>query len=1049
MNASLQNSWLTQIRGLTRFVLALLPLLAFTKLAVAVDPRTSIAQYGRTTWRLEDGLLNSAPLALAQGSDGYIWIGTETGLLRFDGIHFQQWTPPGWGAIAGHQINALYTAHDGTLWIGTPTNLASWKNGVLSVVSSPKPLYVNQIDEDRNQQIWFTVSRRPDASLCRVSGTQAKCFGKRDGIPLMVGQRLIANPDGTFTLGSSGTLIVWSPLKGLVSSHTFVGLPVGSAGLSSVERQHDGSLIVGFDTAGPTLGLQRLVGDEQTLFSLPALDTRDLKVQTLYSDSKGSFWIGTRGDGLYKVYNGTVSHMTRNLGLSGNSVRDIREDREGNVWVATDGGLDCLRDHKAISWSTDQGLPASYVRSILATRNGNVLVGIDDTVSVLRDGKVSALALPAEMPKGNIQGMLEDQGGRYWMGVGSELVILDHNRLKVVKRPNGDPTGQVFSLALAQDGSVWAVVYNRSLPRQLLHVQNDEVIDAIGDNRMFLRVASDHKEGAWITGSTSLAHYVNGKLDWIPFDGTPAYQGPEKFSAQDDLLVSADGTVFRSSYSGIWVVKNRTVRLLASAAGLPCQDVSGLVLSQRQSLWMRTSCGLVEIDLAAINHWWADTNTRIAFRLIDTFDGARLSRSLFYPQMTLASDGHLWIGSESGVEVVNPDHLNYNSLPPPVHIEALIANHQEFQPTANLVIGPQVSDVELRYTALSLSVPQKVTFKYMLEGQQSSWQDPGTRRSAFYTHLKPGQYRFRVIASNNDGVWNEIGDSLAFEVKPAWYQTGWFKAAILVLTILIAWVAYRLRVNYIAAAMKARFDERLNERTRVARELHDTVLQTVQSSKMIADRALMPGADEIRMRTALEHLSSWLGRATTEGRSAVFALRASTLDYGELADSLHKQLQEACEGHTISAAFTVLGDPRPLHSAIREEIRSIVREAITNTCRHAGATEVALEIRYGTTLGVVVRDNGKGISANIAENGRRGHFGLQGMKERAARIGGNVSISSPRKGGTEISLVISGDTAFRHEPAGPLVRVMSFFGWHPSRWPLGNSADDSSEVGRV
>ena len=1032
MNANLHSSWVKRLSRQSIFILAFLSLLANTRSALAVDPRTPISQYGHTTWRLEDGLLNSAPLALAQGGDGYLWIGTETGLIRFDGVHFQQWTPPGWETIAGHQINVLYTARDGTLWIGTPTNLASWKNGTLNVVSSQKALYVNQIVEDRDQNIWFTVSRRADTSLCEVDGKQTRCFGRSDGIPLVIGQRLIANSDGSFTLGTDGTVINWSPAKGLISSHTFAGLPSGSTGVSALEHRADGSLAVGFDTAGSTLGLELLVQDKQAPFSLPGLDGASLKVQTLHVDRKGAFWIGTRGDGLYKVSEGTVSHISRNIGLSGNSVRNVLEDREGNVWVATDGGLDCFRDHKVISWSTDQGLPASYVRSILATREGSVLVGIDDAVSVLRDGKLSSLPLPSGMPKGNIQGMLEDQVGRYWMGVGNELVILDHNQFRVVKRPDGQPTGQVFSLALGQDGSVWAVVLYKFLPRQLIHIQDDKVDESLSDKRLFLRVASDHKDGVWITGTTSVAHSANGKIEWIPFNGTPGFQGPEKFSAQDDLLVSADGTVFRSSYSGVWVIKDHTVRLLAPGSGLPCQDVSGLVLSQKESLWMRTSCGLVEVDRAAINEWWSRKDDKIAYRLIDTFDGARLSRSLFFPQMALAPDCRIWIGNENGIEVVDPDHLNYNVLPPPVHVEALVANHQEFQPTAKLVIGPRVSDVELRYTALSLSVPQKVTFRYMLEGRQSTWQDPGTRRVAFYSDLKPGHYRFHVIASNNDGVWNTLGDTLDFDVKPAWFQTAWFKTTMIAAAFFIVWVAYRLRVNYVAAAMKAGFDERLNERTRVARDLHDTVLQTVQSGKMIADKALMPGTNEARMRTALEHLSSWLGRATTEGRSAVFALRATTMDHSELAESLHKQLTEACEGHNISAGFTVLGDPRHLHCVVRDEICSIVREAISNTCRHAEATRVSLELRYDATLRIAVRDNGIGISEEVLSQGKHGHFGLQGMKERATRIGGSISISTSRKGGTEVSLVIPGDIAFRQERSGPVARLLSFFGWNPS-----------------
>ena len=312
-------------------------------------------------------------------------------------------------------------------------------------------------------------------------------------------------------------------------------------------------------------------------------------------------------------------------------------------------------------------------------------------------------------------------------------------------------------------------------------------------------------------------------------------------------------------------------------------------------------------------------------------------------------------------------------------------------------------------------VPQKVRFRYKLEGRDSDWQDPGTRRQAFYNDLRPGMFTFRVLACNNDGIWNELGASLVFNVAPAWFQTTWFRVLWVTSALILLWGIYQLRVRSLAKAIGARFDERLDERTRMALELHDTFLQTVQGSKMVADDALDPASDQLRMRHALERLSLWLGQAVNEGRAALHALRVSTTERNHLAEFLDRTAREHSQRSTISVALTVIGDAKDLHPIVRDEIARIAEEAIRNACLHSKANQLSIELHYARDLTLSITDNGIGIDPDVVEMGKAGHFGLQGMRERSARIQAKITMKSTLNAGTEMILRVPGNVVYRYE----------------------------------
>lgn len=1006
--------------------------------AGALEPTTLITQYGHAVWRVRDGVLTAAPTAVAQTKDGYIWIGTETGLLRFDGNRFEQWAPAHWDEVRDHTVDDLLTASDGTLWIGTSSNLASWKDGKLTVAGPPGVEgWVNKIVEDRRHRIWVAMTRRLDRQpLCQALGTALRCYGPSDGLSLPFGLSLSLNSDGSLSVGSSDTVEKWSPERGKIVSakasgvSQFAGLKV----IAYIDAQSDGSALVGIRINGRGLGLQRLRGNSFTPYTAAGLDSSSLDVETLFTDRSGALWIGTSQSGLYRVVNGAAEHYTTKEGLSGDYVRAFYEDREGNMWVVTDGGLDCFHDLKVLSWSTAEGLPSGSVFSISAGKDGSVLVGVENSLSILRNGKVTSISGIPGMPAGYVNAVLEDNAGRYWAGIGNQLTIFDGHKFTAVLRPDGRPTGIITSLAQAPDGSIWAIGLPR--PMTLFHLRHGSITDVFEGGENGDVVASDGSTGAWSAIAGRLIHYASGHATSFQL-GTA--QGRARFGKVIAIVTSPDGAVWVSGRDGVWLFKDGRSHLLGASNGLPCENVTGLVFSKTQSLWMRADCGVIEVPDDSLNAWMADPSSAVRYRIIDPSDGASLSSAVFSPQMALAPDGRIWIANLTAIEVLDPDHIPMNRLPPPVHIEAILADRKRFSLTSGLQLPALTRDIEIQYTALSFVAPQKVRFRYMLDGRDTKWQDPGTRRAAFYQDLKPGHYRFHVVAANNDGVWNETGDSFDFYIKPAWFQTVWFRLLWITSVCLLLVALYRIRVRAIARAMSARFDERLDERTRMARELHDTFLQTVQGSKIVADDALASGTDQERMRRALEKLSFWLGQAVSEGRTALHALRVSTTEKNELAEFLERTLKEQCHDPNVSVATTVIGDARNLHPIVRDEVSLIAREAIHNACAHSKASQLRVELRYAEDLRLCIRDNGIGIDPDVLDAGKTGHFGLRGIRERSACIRAKLTISSSRIHGTDVTLKIPGDVAYLSGKRSRIARYAALVGKWLSKPGRGSS----------
>jgi signal transduction histidine kinase len=451
--------------------------------------------------------------------------------------------------------------------------------------------------------------------------------------------------------------------------------------------------------------------------------------------------------------------------------------------------------------------------------------------------------------------------------------------------------------------------------------------------------------------------------------------------------------------------------------------VQDLVHDEKGGLWLHLACGFVNISKRDVDAWSRDTTTRLDLKLYDALDGARAGRGNFEPAHARTANGQLWFANGSVLQMIDPENLAHNEVPPPVHIEQVRADDKIYDATNGLQLPPRIRSLAIDYTALSFVAPEKVRFRYMLEGQNRNWHEVINERQVQYTNLAPGTYRFRVMASNNSGVWNEAGDTLSFSIAPAYYQTRSFIAMVALGIAILLWAAYQLRIRQLAHQFNRTLEARVSERTRIARDLHDTLLQSLQGLLLRFHSALtlLPARpDEARQR--LERALDQAEAAITEGRNAVHGLRASATTTNDLANgiaAMGMQLtSEAAPGPVPLIDVAVDGTSRDLNPVVRDEAYQIAGEALRNAVKHAGARAVTVTIHYESRqLQLTIRDDGKGIDAETLRRHQvAGHFGLPGMRERAAVVKGRLEVRSAIGRGTEIELSVPAAIAYR--PSG-------------------------------
>ncbi len=987
------------------FAATSIPILLTIGPAAALDPNIRITQYGHTAWRLQDGAFDSAPNAITQTADGYLWIGTGSGLLRFDGVHFTSWVPPNGKTLANSAVYSLRGSSDGTLWIGTGAGLLSWKGDTLHDNIRGR---INSILEDHKGRIWATRSRVPDSSggLCQIVGERPGCVGGDDRMRLPYAGTVVEDQNGTLWIGSSNQLMEWK--EGSFEPYLRKELQPfeGEAGVESIAAAADGSVWVAIPIKG--IGLHRWIDGYVRKVALAEIATQ--YINTVFTDRDGVLWMGTTNAGIYRIYGSRVDHFRSEDGLSSNAVTAFYEDREGNIWVATTKGLDCFRDRRVITFSTSEGLSADIAMSVVATQDGKVWIGNRGALDALERGKVSSIPIAGR----RVTSLLEDHANRLWVGVDNTLAIYDHGTFQKVTRRDGNPLGIVEAMTEDREQNLWASV---TTGHRLFRIRNGRVQEEFTEGQIprSSRLATDPTGGVWLGFSNgNLGHYRNGVLKIIPI--------PSSGFAVAGLSVDPDGSVWAATRTGIIHWKNGESKPLGSRNGLPCDAFLSSIRDNQATLWIYSKCGLIGIPDSELNRWWQQPNTRIQFQFLDVFDGAMPGFTTFQPTASKSPDGRLWFVNDAVLQMVDPGALRGDrTIPPPVYIQGLRADRKNYAIGGPRSLPPRSRDIEIGYTALSFAIPQRVRFRYRLDERDSEWQDAGARREAFYSDLAPGQYHFHVTASNSYGVWNKQGASLSFSVAPAYYQTIWFRGLMGGAVLGMIAGLYRFRLYQVRREFNAHLEGSVNERLRVARELHDTLLQSFHASlvQMQAARNLFSRQSEEAFQK-LDSAIKMTAGAIVEGRDAIQQLRSQPADQSDLAQLLTVAGQELAQSHETTSGpviwrVLVEGARRDLQPLLQDEIFRITRELLRNAFQHAHAKQIEAEIRYERRmLRVHVRDNGKGIDPEILqEGGRAGHWGFAGMRERAQQIGARLDFWSERGVGTEVQLTVAASIAYQ------------------------------------
>ena len=983
--------------------------------ALAQNPALGVSQYAHTAWAYREGFVQSAVNAIAQTPDGYLWLGTQSGVVRFDGVRTVPLPLAPGQQLPSTSVGALLAARDGTLWIGTLDGLVSWKNGQLTQYPSLARRTVLALLQDRAGTVWVGGLAGPAGTLCAIRGDGPTCYGDDGSLGTVVAS-LYEDIDGSMWVGAATGLWQWAP--GPPTRH--LATPISRGG-KMAQGDHGAGLVVAVGR------VRRVIGKTVTDYPLHGVPL-PLSAGTVLRDRNGGLWIGTTAHGLVHSYEGKTSTFAHKDGLSSDQVYALFEGREGSIWVATSEGLDQFRELPVTSLPVTQGLSSPTTNSVLAARDGSIWIGTAGGLYRWDHGRTTVYRRRSNpgLAADEIQSLFEDERGRIWVSSFSGLAAFGNGKFTAVPSV---PAGTKNAITGDNHGGLWLSLFGTANNYSLTHLVDGKITEQVpwrdlggGPGTGLL---PDPNGGIW-TGllSGGIAYSRAGQIRNLPLSDDGA-------GARKVLDISRDrsGTLWAATEDGVSRVTNTGVATLTTANGLPCKTVHWIIEDDLSSYWLYTPCGLLRIARTELEGWIADPKRSIEVTTFDATDGVRLVPILkgLRPAVSKASDGIIWFVNGDKASFFDPSRIRTYMVPPPVHVEQITADGKTYDAAPDLRLPPRVRDLLIDYTALSLVAPDKVRFHVMLEGQDRSWRELTNQRHVQYTNLPPRKYRFRVIASNHSGVWNEQGDTLEFSIAPAYYQTNWFRALCAVVFLTLLWAAYQLRVRRFRYEFEMTLDARVGERTRIARDLHDTLLQSFHGLLLRFQTVSQLLPEHSDAKEKLDSAIEQAAAAVTEGRNAVEGLRASTLERNDLAQAIRTVGDEladnasdhpACDLHVV-----VEGEPRELHPIVRDEIYKIAAEALRNSYRHAGAGRLEVEIRYDSDeFRLRVRDDGRGIDQPVlAAQGAEGHYGLRGMPERAALIGGKLAVWSEVGAGTEVELRIPASAVYATAPGALLV----------------------------
>lgn len=946
---------------------------------MALDPSRGLREFGRQVWLSENGLPQNTVQAIAQTGDGYIWIGTQEGLARFDGVKFDIFDKQNTPALKSNDIRSLLAAHDGTLWIATSFGLVRRQNGQFTTFTANEGLPDNNIGivtEDPAGSIWIATS----GALAVYRNGTFKSLGNRAGI-----QALAALNDGSIMLVTTAGVEHFKYPS--VSSENPDALPPSN--VTALAEDRNGGVWY-----GTTEGVWEIRNGGKIVYSTNEGLPKG-RVTCIHYDREGTTWIGT-SSGLARLRNGQIETLTTADGLSSNLVLSIFEDHEGSVWVGTEGGgLNLFKNRKFTTLTTKDGIASDLVKAIYQDREGGVWIGTNGGgLTLLKNGKASTFTTRDGLASDVVLSLAGDDAGNLWIGTPDGLNQFKAGKFKTFTFADGLSNDLVRSVYVDRRGNLW--VGTRAGLN--LFRDNQFTIYTTRDglaNDFIGALFEDSKGNLWIGTLGGLSKFADGKFTtFTTSDGLSS-------NTVTCLLESANGDLWiGTNGGGLNLLREGKFASLTSRDGLPDDVIYRILEDGEQRLWFSSNKGVFRLRENDLNDLIAKRISTLNPALYGTADGM-LTRECSgggHPAAWKMTDGKLWFATIKGVATVDPDHLRVNSLAPPLVIEQIRVDDQLLPLEGNPKVAAGSTRFDFYYTAPSFIAPENVRFKYKLEGFDPDWIDGGNRRVAYYTNLRPGNYRFRVMAANNDGVWNQQGEAFDFYLRPHFYQTYWFFALLALLSAAIIWQMYRLRVS----RLSSQFGAVLAERNRIAREIHDNLAQDILgiSVQLELVSRLMPAAAE----TAKPHLDRariLVRNSMAEARRYVWDLRSQDLENKDLPTALNDTARRLTRDREVQAAVQVTGTFRAVPSVIENNLLRIAQEAINNSVKHAGAQRIMIDLHFDTdALQLRVRDDGCGFDPQD-QNGD-GHFGLMGMRERAQEIGGELQIRSEAAAGTEV-----------------------------------------------
>jgi signal transduction histidine kinase/streptogramin lyase len=759
-------------------------------------------------------------------------------------------------------------------------------------------------------------------------------------------------------------------------------------------------------------GLHRVVGETFEAYHLPELAGLS-SIERILLDRDGGLWLGTFRDGLLHVHHGRVDRFTRSDGLSGNSVTDLFEDREGNIWVATNEGLDRFHEPAVTTFSSEHGLSTGMAYAVLPARDGSVWVGTPNGVTTIKGERTTTYTTADGLPANQIGSLFEDRAGRIFVASLRGTAFFDRGRFVPLRHVSTDV---VYNIAETADGDLW--INDQGLG--LIRVRGEHVVAqfpwvALGrDSHATALVLDEARGGLWLGFyNGGVAFFKDGAL------GT-------SFSVRDglgagrisELKLDSDGTLWAATAGGLSRIKDNHVSTLTTRNGLACEAVHWTITDGDGALWLSTPCGLTRIKAEALTAWTANPASSVAPMVLDSSDGVRsiMTPIGFSPAAARLPDGRISFASVAGLASVDPRHLPFNKVPAPVHIEGVVANHRTYDTTVTGGRGVRLPaltrDLQIDYTGLSFIAPEKVRFRYTLEGHDRGWQDVGTRRQAFYTDLPPGVYRFRVMASNNSGVWNETGATLDFVIGAAYYQTRWFIALSVAAVLGLVWGAHRLRVRIVETHEReiSALNERLmkaqeQERIRIAGELHDGVMQQMLAVTMMLGTAKRKVGVNSDATATIDKIQEKVIQAGTDIRQLSHGLHPPLLQEAGAPAAIRAYCDQFSAACGIPVSCDCAESARDLSRGAALALFRIVQEALGNAAKHAGAKQMAVRLtRSGRLVMLVVSDDGAGFDTSRLS--ASGGLGLVMMRERATQLNGKFEFESAPGRGTTIRVEI-------------------------------------------